>query len=163
MDRYDQLEPKALVASINSMPRRWKEAMWVPPEENIDDYFSVETDKGSVAEHMGAAIAQLRVLRGAIRTTTYNVPEPLEPEVLTAVANQGSGPWPKNAKSGLAELGEEIEALKAELDLISTRDWQKTAPAGDRSITLMALAQGTTRVAADRLSIAERLVRSLAD
>lgn len=137
--------------------------MHVSLDKNIDDYFTVETDEGSVAEHLGATLAQLRLLRGAIRTTAYNVPEPLDPAVLAAAANRGSGPWPESAKSGLSDLAEEIEELKGELDRVSVRDWNKTAPAGDQSISLIQLAQGASRVAADRLSVVERLVRSLAN
>lgn len=163
MDRYDRLQPASIVASIASMPRRWKEALHVPPEENIDDYFIVETDQGSIAEHMGAATAQIRILRGAIRTTTYNNPEPVEAEVVAAAANAGSGPWPSNAKEGLAAFNDEIEKLQAELDNVGVRDWNKTARAGNSSVSLLGLAQGASRVAADRLAIVERLVRALVD
>jgi len=163
MDRYESLPPASIVASISSMQRRWKDAVHVSVDKNIEDYFTIETDQGSIAEHLGAAIAQLRVLRHAVRTTSYNMPEELDSEVVSAVANKGSGPWPKSTKEGLAELFEELDALKSELDQISTSGWKKTAKAGNTSLTLIAIAQGASRVAADRLTIVERLVRTLAD
>lgn len=163
MDRYDRLMPSALIASISSMNRRWKDAMHVPADKNIEDYYSIETDAGSIAEHLGAAIAQLRILRGAIRTTGYNVPQTLEPEVVAAAANTGSGPWPGSAKEAMAEIKEELDAMKAELELIGVRDWKKEAPAGATSLSVLALAQGASRVAADRLNIVERLVRTLSN
>ena len=73
MDRYEQLQPASIIASIASMQRRWKDAVHVPADKNIDDFFAVETDDGSIAEHLGAAIAQLRILRPALRTTAYNL------------------------------------------------------------------------------------------
>lgn len=162
MDRYDQLQPAAIVASITSMQRRWKDAMHVPVDKNIEDFFRVETDSGSIAEHIGAAIAQLQILHPALRTTSYNVPEPLEPNVAAAVANQGSGPWPSSAKDGLADLFNELDAIKSELEGINVRDWTKTTQAGSTTLSLLAIAQGASRVAANRLAIVERLVRQLA-
>lgn len=162
MDRYEQLQPASIIASIASMQRRWKDAVHVPADKNIDDFFAVETDDGSIAEHLGAAIAQLRILRPALRTTAYNVPEALDSEVAAAAANLGSGPWPTSTKAGLADLFAELDAIKTELESINTRDWAKQAQAGSTSVTLLQLAQGTSRVAADRLTKVERLVRHLA-
>lgn len=163
MDRYDRLQPPAIVASIASMQRRWKDAVNVPPEQNVEDFFAIDTDSGSIAEHLGAAIAQLRILRPALRSTSYNVPDPLDPEVATAAANAGSGPWPPSTRAGLEELFTELDAIKEELESINIRDWNKSAQAGSTSLTLLQIAQGTSRVAADRLAIVERLVRQLAD
>lgn len=137
--------------------------MHVSAEKNIEDYFAIETDDGSIAEHMGAAIAQLRILRPALHTTAYNTPEPLDAEVAAAAANLGSGPWPSSAKAGLDEFFAECDAVKEELESIKTRDWSKSTQAGSKSMTLLQIAQGTSRVAADRLAIVERLVRQLAD
>lgn len=163
MDRYDRLQPSALVASIASMQRRWKDAVHVPVDKNIEDYFAIETESGSIAEHIGAAIAQLRILRPALRTTAYNNPEPLDPEVAAAAADLGSGPWPSSTRAGLDELFSELDAIKEELQAINIRDWNKTANAGSTSLTLLQIAQGTSRVAANRLAIVERLVQQLAD
>lgn len=163
MDRYDRLQPASIVASIASMQRRWKDALHVPADKNIEDFFNVETEDGSIAEHMGAAIAQLQILRPALRTTSYNVPEPLEPDVATAAANLGSGPWPRSTKDGLTDLFAALDAIKSELEGINVRDWNKTTHAGTTTVSLLAIAQGTSRVAADRLAIVERLVRQLAD
>lgn len=163
MDRYDRLTPNTLLASIASMKRRWKEAMHVSADKNIEDFFTIETDAGSIAEHCGAAITQLHLLRSAIRTTTYNVPEPLGPEVAVAAANTGTGPWPSSAAEAMAELNSELDLMKVELDSIKTREWTKTAQAGSTSLSVLALAQGASRVAADRLNIVERLVRTLSD
>lgn len=163
MDRYERLAPASLIASISSMPRRWKEAVYVPPDVSIDDFFTVSTDQGSIAEHFGAAIAQIALLRDAIRTTSYNVPEPLDMGVAAAVANKGSGPWPKNAKSARNELKDQFEKLEGELKELKTTDWNRSADAGNTTLTILALAQGASRVGAERLSIVERLVRSLAD
>ena len=163
MDRYDRLQPAAIIASIKSMQRRWKDAVHVSADKNIEDYFAIETDDGSIAEHIGAAITQLRTLRPALRTTAYNNPEPLDSEVAAAAANLGSGPWPSSTRAGLDELFSELDAIAGELETINTQDWNKTTNAGSTSLTLLQIAQGTSRVAANRLAIVERLVRQLAD
>jgi len=172
MDRYDRLNYQATVSTIGSMPRRWKDALYVQPPKNIEDYFSVEGPEGTMAEHVGAAIAQIRVLRGAVRTTSYNVPDPLEPEVLVAVGDKGSGPWPKSANEGLTDLLAEYEALKAEFDNLKPSDWNKSADlkpqdgdktAHGRSFTIVDLARAVSRVSAERLGKVERTVRKLVD
>ena len=163
MDRYQQLRPASIVASITSMPRRWKDAMHVPPQVPLEDIFTESTDKGTIAEHVGAAIAQLEVLREAIRTTSYSVPAPFDSAVAAAVENQGSGPWPDSAVAGRKELERQAEQLLEELNRLTTSDWNKSADAGSTTLTVLALGQGASRVAAERLSIVERLVRQLAD
>ena len=95
-DRYDSLQPPSLIASIASMPRRWKDALHVPAPKSIEDLLLTPgTDGVNVAEHLGATIAMIGILQDAIRTTSYNIPEQLGPEVSTAVRNAGSGPWPE--------------------------------------------------------------------
>ena len=148
---------------MTSMPRRWKDAMRVAPPKNIDDYFAVNGEHGSAAEHLGAVIAQLSTLSDAIRTTSYNVPEPLTSSVVSAASNTGSGPWPQSASAGLAELTDLFETLTGQLQQLNPRDWNKSADAGSTMLTVLALAQGASRVAADRLAIVERTIRTLAD
>ncbi|MFT7475616.1 MAG: hypothetical protein ACI81L_002555 [Verrucomicrobiales bacterium] len=163
-DRYDSLQPSYLIASIASMPRRWKDALRVAPPKNIDDYFSVAGDDGTTAaEHVGATIAQLDLLSSAIRTTSYSIPEPLGSEVAAAVANNGSGPWPATAAEGLAALTSQFEALHEQLTKVSMSDWNKSADSGRTTLTVVALAQGASRVAADRLAVVERTIRTLSD
>ena len=162
-DRYDSLQPASLIASMTSMPRRWKDAMRVAPPKSIDDYFTVDGEHGSAAEHVGAVIAQLSTLSDAIRTTSYNVPEPLTSAVVAAASNTGSGPWPESASAGLAELTSLFETLTTQLEQLNPRDWNKSADAGSTMLTVLALAQGASRVAADRLAIVERTIRTLAD
>jgi hypothetical protein len=163
-DRYDSLQPSYLIASIASMPRRWKDALRVTPPKSVDDYFSVAGDDGTTAaEHVGATLAQLELLSDAIRTTSYNIPEPLGSEVAAAVANNGSGPWPATAAEGLASLTALFETLHDQLTKVNTSDWNKSADSGRTTLTVVALAQGVSRVAADRLAIVERTIRTLAD
>jgi len=163
-DRYDSLQPSYLIASIASMPRRWKDVLRVAPPKNIDDYFSVAGDDGTTAaEHVGAALAQLELLSNAIRTTSYNIPEPLGSEVAAAVQNDGSGPWPATAAEGLDALTTLFEAMHDQLTKVNTSDWNKSADAGRTTLTVVALAQGASRVAADRLAAVEQTIRTLAD
>ena len=162
-DRYDSLQPPFLISTISSMPRRWKDALSVPKPKDIDDYFTLTGDDGTAAEHVGAAIAQLVILREAIRTTSYNIPEPLETSVTAAVDNTGSGPWPPSVDEGLTELTEQFERLLAQLKSLNPSDWNKSADAGNRTLTISALAQGASRVAADRLAIVERTIRTLSN
>ena len=162
-DRYDSLQPASLIASMKSMPRRWKDGLRVQPPLNIDDFFSVDGGSGSAAEHLGAAIVQLTTISEAIRTTSYNVPEALSTEVVTAVSNTGSGPWPSSAKAGLQEITSIVEKLTEQMEQLNPRDWNKSADAGSTMLTVLALAQGASRVAADRLAIVDRTIAALAD
>jgi len=162
-DRYDGLLPKSLIASMASMPRRWKDALKLPPPKSVEDYFTLEGEAGTPAEHLGAAIAQLRLIGEAIRTTSYNVPESLGAEVTSAVDDQSSGPWPSSAHGGLDDLVELCEGIEARLSDLSAGDWNKSASTPGGDLTILALAQGASRVAANRLAIFERTVRALAD
>lgn len=163
-DRYDSLQPPSLIASIASMPRRWKEALHVPPPKNIDDIFTEAGPTGaSAAEHLGAVIAMTTALSSAIRTTSYNVPEPLAPEVATAVQNAGTGPWPNSAHDGLSTLTSLMEDLLEQLNQLSPSDWNRSADAGSQTFTVLTLAQGASRVAAEGLGAVDRIVTALAD
>ena len=163
-DRYDSLQPPSLIASIASMPRRWKDALHVPAPKTIEDiHLTPGSDGISVAEHLGATIAMTRILQDAIRTTSYNIPEPLRPEVAAAVQNSGSGPWPETAQVGLASLTAAMEELLDQLKRLSPHDWNKSADAGRETFSILKLAQGASRVAADRLMAVDSLVETLAD
>ena len=167
-----------IVSSMASMPRRWRAAIRVDPPKNIDDFFTVPGPDGvSAAEHAGAAIAQLTVLSRAIRTTSYRIPETLDPEVAAAAQNLGSGPWPKTAAEALTELDAVFDDIKTQLDQLHTNDWNKSARVasagapddGDESATgsatgslsVLQLAQAASRVAAERLPLAERILRTV--
>lgn len=158
------------------MPRRWKEAIRVDPPKNIEDYFTVAGTDGSAAEQVGAVIAQLKILSNAIRTTSYNVPEPLPPEAAVAVENRGSGPWPETAADALAQLREIFTVLEEQLGALKPHDWNKSANVltgttpvdgvptpSAQSLTVLQLAQGASRVAADRLPLVERIIRNAAN
>lgn len=163
-DRYESLQPSMLTASVASMPRRWKDALKVPPPKNIDDIFNQQAGDGStIAEQLGAAIEQLSTLREAIRTTSYNIPEELGSEVASAARNLGSGPWPSTAAEGLTDLERLFDEILAQLKAMPASDWNKSADAGRESLTVLALAQGVSRVAAERLAAVERLVAELAE
>ncbi len=156
-----------------SMPRRWRDAIRVDPPKNVEDFFTLPGSSGiSAAEHTGAVIAQLTILSNAIRTTSYNVPEALAPEAAAASINAGSGPWPDTAADGLAQLDAIFEQIEAQLKQLNTHDWNKSAkvqaagtPAdgapGVDSLTVLALAQGASRVAAEHLPLAERVLREV--
>lgn len=163
-DRYDVLRPNQITASIASLPSRWRGAFRIDPDLDIDieDLFTVAAKDGtSLAEHCAAVIAQLGVLRDAIRTTTYPVPETLDDQVAAAVANRGSGPWPSSAREALNAISAELNSLSEQLRLVKTNDWKKAATCGGTSFTVIQLAQGTSRVAADRLRAVEYLVAEL--
>lgn len=135
----------------------------MPAPKNIEDLFTTPGPDGtSVAEHTGAAISMIATLQDALRTTTYNVPEALSPEVATAARNAGSGPWPSSAESGLDSLISVFEQLLEQLERLSANDWNKAAESGSESLTVLALTQGASRVAAERLNAVDKIVTSLA-
>ncbi len=160
-DRYDRLQPPNLTASVASMPRRWKDALHLPPPKNIEEVFTtVGPDGVSAAEDCGAVLAQVATLTNAIRTTSYNAPEALDSTVVAALANQGSGPWPATAGAALENLTAAFENLDNRLKDLKANDWNKTAPTPSGSISLIDLVRGVARVSADRLARVERTVQS---
>lgn len=137
--------------------------MHVPAPKNIDDVFTVAGPDGtSAAEHLGAAISMLTTLADAVRTTTYNVPDQLGTEVAAAVRNVGTGPWPESADAGLSKLIATVEQLHEQLQQLSPSDWNKSADSGTETFTVLALAQGASRVAAERLAAVDRIIGTLA-
>ncbi len=144
------------------MPRRWKDAFHVGPDENIEDYFTVVGNAGiTIAEHCGATLTQLTLLSNAIRTTCYPAPEPLDDAVKAAAQNLGTGPWPASVREFLNNFGMVTNELAAEIGRVKTNDWKKAASSGGRSLTVMEISQGASRVAAERLRAVELLVREL--
>ena len=117
----------------------------------------------TIAEHCGAAIAQIDVLALAIRTTLYTSPDPLEDQVVAAVSNAGTGPWPKTAREALNKVSSSLKQLREELELINTSGWNRSATSHleMQSFTVLTLARGSSRVAAERLIAVESLVREL--
>lgn len=166
-DRYESLKPNNLIASMSSMPRRWKDAIRVDPPKNIEDYFNVSGPDGNPAELVGAVIAQLKILDDAIRTTSYNIPETLPPEAAAAAQNLGSGPWPASAGDARDQLTEAFENLEARLRQLNTHDWTKSARVEPSetgaTLSVLQLAQGASRVAATALPIVERSIRDAAN
>lgn len=161
-DRYDSLQPPNLIAAIKSMPRRWADALYVAPPKNIEDFFAeVGPDGVSAAEDAGATLALVGILQDAIRTTSYNSPEALGSEVVAAMANNGSGPWPPSAADATESIEALMESLAERLDALHTSDWGKSASTPDGSVTLTELLRGAVRVAAERLARAERTIRSV--
>jgi len=55
-----------------------------------------------------------------------------------------------------------MEQLLEQLEQLSASDWNKSADAGRESLTVLALTQGASRVAAERLSAVDKIVASLA-
>ena len=157
-DRYDSLQPPHIISTLRSMPRRWKSALYVAPPKDIDELFGKAIgDHPSAAEHSGAALAQLTILFDAIRTTGYSVPEPLGPEVQSALADKGSGPWPADAAEAIQSIGDTCEALADRLDALAPADWMRST----EGITVNDLARGAARVSAERLRQAERMIERL--
>ncbi len=143
------------------MPRRWKDALHLPPPKNIDDVFTTAGPDGiSAAEDAGAVLAQVAVLADAIRTTSYNQPEALGAEVVSALRNAGSGPWPSTAGAALENLTSMFENLSGRLGDLRPADWNKSASTPEGSITLIELVRAVARVSADRLARVERTVNS---
>lgn len=135
----------------------------MPAPKNVDEVFTIAGPDGtSAAEHLGAAISMITILVDAVRTTSYNVPEPLGPEVATAVHNAGSGPWPDSAETGVSSLTTTTEQLLEQLQQLSPSDWNKSADSGTETFTVLALAQGASRVAAERLAAVDRIIGGLA-
>ncbi len=161
-DRYDSLQPPNIIAAIKSMPRRWTDALYVAPPKNIEDFFTVDGPDGvSAAEDAGATIALVTILQDAVRTTSYNEPEALGSEVMSAMANTGSGSWPASSVDALEQIEALMEAFASRLEALTTSDWGKSARTPDGTATLTDVARGAVRVTADRLARAERTIRSV--
>jgi len=161
-DQYDRLQPPFIVSSIRSMPRRWKKAMHVRPPKNVEDFYTVETDDGrTAAGDVGAALTQVRLLADAIRTTSYNVPETLGPEVETAIRDAGSGPWPPSASDALEQMESLMNDLGDRLEALQPQDWAKRAKTPTGEVSLQQLGQATTRVLATRLARVDRTIREV--
>lgn len=141
------------------MPRRYKDALTLPPDENVADIFTVPGGDGTtVAEHLGAAIALLETLRQAARTTGYLEAEALDASVEAAMQDSGTGPWPAAAKAGREQLEEIAESFADQLEGMPTSSWSRSASGPSGSITMSQLAQGGVRVLAGRLGAIERVI-----
>ncbi len=158
-DRYDKLNHNTYMASIGSMAKRWKDAIYVPPPLNIEDFFTVESPAGIViADEMGATIHQLTILSKAVRTTSYLETEPLDDDVLDAMQDRLSGDRPNTATSALASIISLNEEVYERLTAMRMVDWKNSANSGSVTVSMPDLARGLSRVNAERLS---RAIRAL--
>jgi len=157
-DRYDLLLPPDLISTIKSMPRRWAAALY-PASTATDDTFTRPGADGlSAAQHTGAMLAQVDLLAGAIRATSFNRDELLGPEILAAMADEGSGPEADSVGAALEAIDAAMDALATKLESLSTSDWNTDARTVDGKVTLVALVQGAARVAVERLRKTELTV-----
>jgi len=162
-DQYDRLQPPFIISSIRSMPRRWKEALYVHPPKDIEDFYNKPGPAGdSAASDVGAALEQVRVLADAIRTTSYNDADPLSSEVDTAMKDEGTGPWPPTAHDALGEIEALMEKLGDRLEGLQPNDWAKRAStASGADVSIEQLGQATTRVLATRLGRVAQTIRQV--
>lgn len=150
-DRYDLLLPPDLISTIKSMPRRWSAALYLASTAS-DDAFTRPGDDGlSAAQHAGAMLAQVDVLAAAIRSTSFKRDEVLGPDVLVAIADEGSGPEAGSIDVALKAIDAAMDELAAKLESLSTSDWNTDARTVDGTVTLVSLVQGAARVTVERL------------
>lgn len=161
-DRYDKLNHNNLMASVGSMSRRWNDDIYVAPPQNLEDFFAVEGPDGmTIADEMGATIAQVTILNEAVRTTSYIEPEPLPEFTIEAIADQLDGPRPASAAAGLSKITAiNVEAYGRLTDLRLV-DWKKEATWGSHVVSITDLARGVSRVNAERLARASRVLEAV--
>lgn len=156
-DRYDQLNHNTLMASVGSMSGRWKEAIVVPPSENIEELFTMAAPDGLVlANEMGAAITQVTILNLAIRTTSYLDPDPLPDMAIEAMQNELDGDRPASAREAVAAITSINDEAYGRLKDLRMADWKNQATSGSRTVSITDLAKGLSRVNAERLARASR-------
>lgn len=161
-DRYDSLRHQALMATVGSMKRRWKEDLHVHQPDSIEDFFEKEASTNVViADEMGAAIRQLELLNLAIRTTSYLEPEPLQEFVVEAMRNELDGPRPSSGAAGIKKLSELNSEIYERLETLRMADWKNEATWGGLSISITDLAKGVSRVNAERLNRAKAALNAL--
>lgn len=161
-DRYDTLNHNTLMASIGSMSRRWKEAIYVAPPENIEDFFTLESPDGLVlADEMGAAIAQVTILANAIRTTSYVESEPLPDLAIEAMQDELDGDRPPSAGAAIAaitSINDEVYGRLKDLRMVA---WKNESTGESRTVSITDLAKGVSRVNAERLARATRTLEQV--
>lgn len=161
-DRYDSLPHQALMASVGSMKRRWKEDLHVNPPDSLEDFFGAEAKTGVViADEMGATIRQLELLNLAIRTTSYLEPEPLQEFVVEAMANELDGQRPQSGAEGIRKISSLNEEIYERLETLRMADWKNEATWGGLTISISDLAKGVSRVNAERLNRSKAALASL--
>ena len=96
-------------------------------------------------------LAQVDVLAAAIRSTSFKRDEVLGPDVLVAIADEGSGPEAGSIDVALKAIDAAMDELAAKLESLSTSDWNTDARTVDGTVTLVSLVQGAARVTVERL------------
>lgn len=162
-DRYDLLLPPDLISTIKSMPRRWSAALYVASTASDDTFTQPGPDGMSAAQHTGAMLAQVDVLAEAIRSTSFNREEVLGPDVVAAMADEGSGPEAPSVSASLKAIDGAMDALAVKLESLTTSDWNAEARTVDGTVTLLSLVQGAARVAVERLRKTEKAVGGSSD
>lgn len=118
-------------------------------------------ESGAAAE-IGSMLAQLAVIDGAVRSTSWNDPPRLGSDVDAAIADTADGPAVTSAREALDRIEELMTTLADRFDGMALDEWNRTAESAHGPLSMNELAQGAVRVAAERLLATERAIRGAA-
>lgn len=160
-DRYDELTPTNLVATLRSLRRRWEAVIGAVRSD--PDLFSRLDEPGPDRLGLGEITAvtahQIATLSDAvIRLATHDDVE-LSPDVLTPAGPRTARPAVEVATETIASRA---DGLAAKLEHLPADDWMRTAdvsgPSGASSgtVTLTDLVRATVRHGIEGLRAAER-------
>lgn len=167
-DRYTALAPANVAATLRSLPRRFREALYSDTELDVDEAATLPLSGGvsllDVLRDTNDALASLQ--RSLERTVLSDRPE-LPADVLSAPpAVSGTTATGDERRSSvhteLERLAGTTDSFAGRIDAVPSGDWLRVgAVHGDGEVTALQVAQQAARVGAENLRAVERMMGEL--
>jgi len=142
-DQYRSLSPEAILATLRSLPRRYRAELANDPSIDLEAV-AREHAGPSPAELIATAAARITALADAVhRAAVLDQPSVTIAEGTTAVAG--------SVDTALSTLDAAVAHAVEIVDALPTEAWARTARVAGRETTVLALAQDCAREGVERL------------
>lgn len=165
MDGLDvsRLSPTDLTAALRSFPRRYREALAVEPEEDLDELLRRgRAEARPLADELVDAICTLTVVQRALGEIIRSEQPVLHPSVVDPTLRDWAPPPGLDAPTLLEMFEDVANGLAADVERVPSVDWERTGRVADGpAVGAIDVVREGVRVAANAQRELARGMRSL--
>lgn len=161
-DRYDSLQPVHLIATMRSLPRRYRAAVTGHPELSpveVGALVTPEPDGRRVVDLIGDTVRTLALVERSLELVVLG-----DHVVPAAAVDSSERHWPTDCDTlgvELDALDDVATALADRIESVGDRDWERTGRlTGGGTVTAIELAREAARTGAEHLRAIERLAEA---
>jgi hypothetical protein len=142
-DQYRSLSPEAILATLRSLPRRYRAELANDPSLDLET-IARDHDGPSPAQHIATAAARVSALADAVHRAAVLD----EPSVTVTLATTADAP---SVDAALTALDGAVAHAVQVVDSLPTEAWARTARVAGRETTVLELTQDCAREGVERL------------